>query len=61
MSGFGRTGQWFGINNHDVIPDSGVENLSAFVSSSIPEIEKKIREKGLTEFSPAQNLPLKMN
>jgi taurine--2-oxoglutarate transaminase len=21
MSGFGRTGQWFGINNHDVIPD----------------------------------------
>ena len=21
MSGFGRTGQWFGINNHNVIPD----------------------------------------
>lgn len=21
MSGFGRTGQWFGINNHEVIPD----------------------------------------
>ena len=21
MSGFGRTGEWFGINNHDVVPD----------------------------------------
>ena len=21
MSGFGRTGKWFGINNHDVEPD----------------------------------------
>ena len=21
MSGFGRTGKWFGINHHDVVPD----------------------------------------
>ena len=49
------------IEDVAVITNSGVENLSDFVPSSIPEIEKKIKEKGLTEFSPAQNLPLKKN
>jgi Xaa-Pro aminopeptidase len=49
------------IEDVAVITNSGVENLSAFVPSSIPEIEKKIKEKGLTEFSPAQNIPLKKN
>jgi Xaa-Pro aminopeptidase len=42
-----------------VITESGAENLSAFVPSSIGEIEKTIREKGLTELRPKLSLPLK--
>ena len=42
-----------------VITESGAENLSAFVPSSIREIEKTIREKGLTELRPKLSLPLK--
>lgn len=42
-----------------VITETGAENLSAFVPSSVAEIEKLIREKGLTEFLPPVVLPLK--
>jgi hypothetical protein len=42
-----------------VITDKGARNLSGFVPSSIATIEKVISEKGLTEFRPATNLPLK--
>ena len=41
-----------------VITETGARNLSAFVPSSISEIEKVIKEKGLTEFRPANELPL---
>lgn len=41
-----------------VITEDGAENLSAFVPSSIPEIEALIAEEGLTEFRPAHALPL---
>lgn len=44
-----------------VITDSGAENLSAFVPSSIEDVEKTINEKGLTEFRPAESLPLDQN
>jgi Xaa-Pro aminopeptidase len=42
-----------------VITETGAENLSAFVPSSIRDIEKTIREEGLTAFRPAVELPLK--
>ncbi len=41
-----------------VITETGAENLSAFVPSSVKEIEKTIREEGLTDFRPAIDLPL---
>ena len=41
-----------------VITENGAENLSAFVPSSVLEIEKLIKEKGLTELSPPVALPL---
>ena len=42
-----------------VITESGAENLSAFVPSSIEDVERMIKEKGLTAFRPATSLPLK--
>jgi Xaa-Pro aminopeptidase len=36
-----------------VVTRDGVENLSAFVPSSIEDVERTIKEKGLTEFRPA--------
>lgn len=47
------------IEDVAVVTETGVENLSAFVPSSIVDIEKTIKEKGLTEFRPAKSLPLK--
>lgn len=41
-----------------VITASGAENLSAFVPSSKADVEKTIREEGLTKFRPARSLPL---
>ncbi|MGB5275446.1 MAG: M24 family metallopeptidase, partial [Flavobacteriaceae bacterium] len=41
-----------------VTPD-GVENMSAFVPSTIEEVEKTIKEKGVTEFHPPTELPFK--
>jgi len=37
-----------------VITEKGARNLSAFVPSSVNEIEALIKEKGLTEFRPVQ-------
>ena len=47
------------IEDVALVTETGVENLSAFAPSSIEEIEKVIKEKGLTEFRPAQSIPLK--
>lgn len=47
------------IEDVAVVTETGVENLSSFVPSSIEEIEKTIKEEGLTEFRPAKKLPLK--
>ena len=49
------------IEDVAVVTESGVENLSLFVPSSISDIEKIIKEKGITEFRPAKSLPLKTN
>lgn len=42
-----------------VITETGAENLSAFVPTSLKEVEKTIREEGLTSFRPPMDLPLK--
>ncbi|TRZ46249.1 M24 family metallopeptidase [Robertkochia solimangrovi] len=47
------------IEDVAVITETGVENLSAFVPSSIEQVQSTIKEKGLTEFRPAETLPLK--
>jgi len=49
------------IEDVAVVTKNGVENLSAFVPSKINDVEKTIKEKGLTEFRPAKSLPLKKN
>ncbi|MDG2396032.1 MAG: aminopeptidase P N-terminal domain-containing protein [Flavobacteriaceae bacterium] len=46
------------IEDIAVITETGVYNLSAFVPSSINDVEKTIKEKGLTQFRPAKTLPL---
>lgn len=47
------------IEDMALVTETGVENLSGFVPSSIEEVEKTIKEKGLTEFQPATKLPFK--
>jgi Xaa-Pro aminopeptidase len=47
------------IEDMALVTETGVENMSAFVPSSISAIEKTIKEKGLTEFRPPISLPLK--
>ncbi len=47
------------IEDVALVTEDGVENLSAFVPSSIKAIEKTITEKGLTEFHPPAVLPFK--
>lgn len=42
-----------------VVTKDGVENLSAFVPSSIEDVERTIKEKGLIEFRPATLSPTK--
>ena len=42
-----------------LVTEDGVENLSAFVPSSIEDVERTIKEKGLIEFRPTVVLPLK--
>jgi len=47
------------IEDVALVTDDGVENLSAFVPSSIEDVEKTIKEKGLVEFHPPSQLPFK--
>ena len=47
------------IEDVALVTRNGVENLSEFVPSSINKIEEMIKEKGITEFRPSKNLPLK--
>ena len=47
------------IEDVALVTETGVENMSAFVPTTIKEIEKTIKEKGITEFRPAKKLPLK--
>ncbi|PIB39180.1 aminopeptidase P N-terminal domain-containing protein [Maribacter sp. 4G9] len=47
------------IEDMALVTEDGVENLSAFVPSSIEAVEKTINEKGLTEFHPPVALPFK--
>jgi|TARA_B110000114_G_scaffold167317_1_gene189195 Xaa-Pro aminopeptidase len=47
------------IEDVAVVTENGVKNLSDFVPSRVKEIEKTIKEKGLTEFRPSKSLPLK--
>jgi Xaa-Pro aminopeptidase len=47
------------IEDMALVTENGVENLSAFVPSSIEDVEAMIKEKGLTELRPAVTLPLK--
>lgn len=47
------------IEDVAVVTATGVENMSAFVPTTIKEIEKTMKAKGITEFRPAKKLPLK--
>ncbi len=47
------------IEDIALVTENGVENLSAFVPSSIADVEKTIKEKGLIEFHPPAELPFK--
>lgn len=47
------------IEDVALVTEAGVENLSAFVPSSVEDVERTIKEKGLIEFHPAVELPLK--
>lgn len=42
-----------------VVTAAGAENLSAFVPSTVEDIERTMTEKGLIQFRPATSLPLK--
>ena len=45
------------IEDMALVTETGVENLSGFVPSSIEAIERTMKEKGLTELRPATELP----
>lgn len=47
------------IEDVALVTNDGVENLSAFVPSHIEDVERTIKEKGLTELRPVTELPLK--
>ena len=47
------------IEDVALVTETGVENLSAFVPSKLEEVEAIIKEKGLIEFRPVIQLPLK--
>lgn len=47
------------IEDMALVTEDGVENLSAFVPSTIEDVEATIKEKGLIEFRPATTLPIK--
>lgn len=47
------------IEDVALVTENGVENMSAFVPTSIEDVERTIAEKGIIDFSPAAKLPLK--
>lgn len=47
------------IEDVALVTADGVENLSSFVPTSIEDVERTIKEKGLIEFRPATALPFK--
>ncbi len=47
------------IEDVALVAEDGVENLSAFVPSSIKAVENAIQEKGVIEFRPPVELPFK--
>ncbi|RRQ48369.1 aminopeptidase P family protein [Maribacter algicola] len=47
------------IEDVALVTEDGVENLSAFVPSSIEAVEKTMKEKGLTEYHPPVEIPFK--
>ena len=47
------------IEDVAVVTKTGVENLSDFVPSKIDDVERTIKEIGLTKFRPVKSLPLK--
>lgn len=47
------------IEDVALVTEDGVENLSAFVPSKLEDVEATIKEKGVIEFCPAVELPLK--
>ena len=47
------------IEDMALVTEDGVENLSAFVPSKLEDVEATIKEKGVTEFRPAVELPFK--
>jgi Xaa-Pro aminopeptidase len=47
------------IEDVALVTETGVENLSAFVPTRIEDVERTINEKGLMEFRPPVDLPLK--
>ena len=51
--------QYIRIEDIAVVTKTGVENLSDFVPSKINDVERTIKEIGLTEFRPVKSLPLK--
>ncbi len=51
--------QYIRIEDVAVVTKTGVENLSGFVPSTIEDVERTIKEMGLTEFRPVKSLPLK--
>jgi Xaa-Pro aminopeptidase len=46
------------IEDVAVVTEDGVENLSAFVPSSIKDVEQTMKEKGLIQYRPPTVLPL---
>ncbi|MDZ4714873.1 MAG: aminopeptidase P N-terminal domain-containing protein [Cytophagales bacterium] len=47
------------IEDVALVTADGVENLSGFVPTSIVDVERTIKEKGLIEFRPVTDLPFK--
>lgn len=47
------------IEDMALVTETGVENMSAFVPSRLEDVERTIKEQGLTEFRPAVELSLK--
>ncbi|HEX9959685.1 MAG TPA: M24 family metallopeptidase, partial [Pyrinomonadaceae bacterium] len=47
------------IEDVAVVTADGVENLSAFVPSNLDDIERTVAEKGLIQFRPPAELPIR--